>query len=55
MRVQLDKKLGLHLGLLALLALGHFVIPAYHHSNLAKIMVLAVYAMGYNIAFGYTG
>ncbi|MGB5869911.1 MAG: branched-chain amino acid ABC transporter permease [Albidovulum sp.] len=50
-----DKRLGLHLGLLALLVVGHFVSPVYHHSNLAKIMVLAVYAMGYNIAFGYTG
>ncbi|WP_413868869.1 branched-chain amino acid ABC transporter permease, partial [Albidovulum sp.] len=29
--------------------------PAYHHTNLARIMVLAIYAMGYNIAFGYTG
>src|SRR5690606_10833391 len=26
-----------------------------HHTNLARIMVLAVFAMGYNIAFGYTG
>ncbi len=49
------KILGLHLGLLAVLLLLHFVAPAYHHANLAKVMVLAVYAMGYNIAFGYTG
>jgi branched-chain amino acid transport system permease protein len=55
MSLSLDRKLALHLGLLALLMLAHFVTPAYHHTNQAKIMVLAVYAMGYNIAFGYTG
>jgi len=49
------KSLTLHLGVLAiLLALG-FVAPAYHHANLARIMVLASFAIGYNIAFGYTG
>jgi len=47
--------LALHGGLLALLLLGHFVLPAYHHGNLARIMVLATYAMGYNIVFGYAG
>lgn len=46
---------GAHLGLIAILALGHWVLPDYHHANMAKIMVLAVYAIGYNIAFGYTG
>lgn len=50
-----DKVLLTHLGLLALLLAGQFLLPTYHHANLAKIMVLAVYAMGYNIAFGYTG
>ena len=46
---------GAHLGLLGLLALAHFLLPDYHHNNVAKVMVLACYAMGYNIAFGYTG
>jgi len=46
---------GLHLGLLVLLLLLNFVLPAYHHTAFAKIMILSVYAMGYNIAFGYTG
>ena len=32
-----------------------FVLPDYHHGNLARIMVLSVYAMGFNILFGYTG
>lgn len=46
---------ALHLGLIALLLALNWVLPAYHHTNLARIMVLAVFAMGYNIAFGYTG
>ncbi|MDZ4095634.1 MAG: branched-chain amino acid ABC transporter permease [Paracoccaceae bacterium] len=46
---------GLHLAVLAALFALHFVLPAYHHTNLARIMVLSVFAMGYNIAFGYTG
>jgi branched-chain amino acid transport system permease protein len=47
--------LGLHLGVLAVLVLAPLVLPAYHATNLARIMVLAVFAMGYNIAFGTTG
>ncbi|MCB1339683.1 MAG: branched-chain amino acid ABC transporter permease [Pseudooceanicola sp.] len=49
------KTIALHGGLLALLLLGAFVLPAYHHGVLARVMVLAVYAAGYNILFGYTG
>ncbi|MEZ5779046.1 MAG: branched-chain amino acid ABC transporter permease [Paracoccaceae bacterium] len=49
------RALYLHLGVLAALLILHFAAPAYHHTNIARIMVLAVYAMGYNIAFGYTG
>ncbi len=45
----------LHLAVLAVLAALPFVLPAYHATNIARIMVLAVFAMGYNIAFGYTG
>ncbi|MEO0750244.1 MAG: branched-chain amino acid ABC transporter permease [Pseudomonadota bacterium] len=47
--------LTLHLGLLAVLFVLQFVLPPYHHGNLARIMVLASYAVGYNILFGYTG
>ncbi len=47
--------LALHGGLLALLLAGHFLLPVYHHGNMARIMVLASYAIGYNIVFGYTG
>jgi branched-chain amino acid transport system permease protein len=45
----------LHFGTIALLALLFFVLPAYHVGNLARIMVLAAYAIGYNFLFGYTG
>ncbi|VAV96916.1 Branched-chain amino acid transport system permease protein LivM (TC 3.A.1.4.1) [hydrothermal vent metagenome] len=49
------KVIALHGGLLALLFALQFLLPAYHHGNLARIMVLASYAIGYNIMFGYTG
>ena len=32
-----------------------FVLSDYYHNSVARIMVLATYAIGYNIAFGYTG
>ena len=50
-----SKIILLHGGLLALLFALQFILPAYHHGNLARIMVLASYAVGYNILFGYTG
>lgn len=53
--MRVDRALLLHLGVLAALLALHYAAPAYHHTNLARIMVLATYAMGYNIAFGYTG
>ncbi|WP_323040328.1 branched-chain amino acid ABC transporter permease [Gemmobacter sp.] len=49
------RDLALHLAVIAILAVLGLVLPAYHHTNTARIMLLAVYAMGYNIAFGYTG
>ncbi|MFY0661079.1 MAG: branched-chain amino acid ABC transporter permease [Shimia sp.] len=49
------KSLLLHGGVLTVLFASQFVLPAYHHGNLARIMVLASYAMGYNLLFGYTG
>ncbi|WP_299420454.1 branched-chain amino acid ABC transporter permease [uncultured Shimia sp.] len=55
MTADMRKSLLLHGGvLLGLLAL-QYVLPAYHHGNLARVMVLASYAMGYNLLFGYTG
>jgi branched-chain amino acid transport system permease protein len=45
----------LHGGVIAALFLAQFVLPDYHHGVLARIMVLATYAIGYNLLFGYTG
>ena len=50
-----QKSLALHLGLIGGLLILAFVLPTYHHGNLARIMVLATYAIGYNVLFGYTG
>lgn len=55
MRSDTRKIIALHGGLLVLLFALQFILPAYHHGNLARIMVLASYAIGYNILFGYTG
>jgi branched-chain amino acid transport system permease protein len=44
-----------HLALLAVLFAAQYVLSPYHATNAARIMVLAVFAMGYNLAFGYTG
>ncbi|PTE20905.1 branched-chain amino acid ABC transporter permease [Cereibacter changlensis JA139] len=49
------KALALHLALIGALLAVQVVLPPYHYTNVARVMVLAVYAMGYNIAFGYTG
>ena len=51
----MQKSWVLHLGIIALLFVLQFILPAYHHGNLARIMVLTCYAIGYNILFGYTG
>jgi branched-chain amino acid transport system permease protein len=45
----------LHLCLIAALFAAQAWLSPYHTTNLARIMVLAVFAMGYNLAFGYTG
>ncbi len=49
------KTWALHVGVIALLFALQYILPAYHHGNLARIMVLAAYAIAYNILFGYTG
>ena len=49
------KSWALHIGLIAALLAGCFLLPAYHQGNMAKIMVMATYAIGYNVLFGYTG
>jgi branched-chain amino acid transport system permease protein len=50
-----QKSLVLHLGLIGGLFVLAFILPTYHHGNFARIMVLATYAIGYNVLFGYTG
>jgi branched-chain amino acid transport system permease protein len=47
--------LALHLAVLGLLAGLQLVLPPFHHGMLARIMVLAAYAIGYNVLLGYTG
>ena len=49
------KALSLHLAVLLALFAAHFALPAYHHGAMARILVLATFAMGYNIAFGIMG
>lgn len=44
-----------HGGILILLFLLQFFLPAYHHSSVSKIMILSSYAIGYNFLLGYTG
>jgi len=46
---------ALHLAVLALIAAALAGLPLYHSNVLARVLVLAVFAMGYNLAFGYTG
>ena len=49
------RSMALHLAVIGLLIALFFLLPPYHTGNLARIMVLATFAMGYNILFGYTG
>ena len=54
-RTRVAASWGVPVGVIAALALAQFALPEYHHTNMARIMVLATFAVGYNIAFGYTG
>lgn len=47
--------LALHLAIILLLLGVQFVIPPFHRIMVARIMVLAAYAIGYNVLLGYTG
>ena len=46
---------ALHLAVIAGLYLLQYLLPSYHHGAMTRIMVLAVFAMGYNLLFGYVG
>ncbi len=49
------KSLLLHAAVIVVLFGLQFVLPEYHHLTATRIMVLAVFAMGFNVLFGYTG
>jgi branched-chain amino acid transport system permease protein len=45
----------LHVGVIMVLAGLWYVLPDYHRAVFSRVMVLAVFAMGYGLLFGYTG
>jgi branched-chain amino acid transport system permease protein len=49
------RALGLHLAVLGGLGGLQLLLPPFHHGMLARVMVLAAYAVGYNVLLGYTG
>ncbi|MCY4312250.1 MAG: branched-chain amino acid ABC transporter permease [Gammaproteobacteria bacterium] len=49
------RSLTLHIGVLVLLFLLPFILPDYHQLVITRIMILAIFALGYNILFGYAG
>jgi branched-chain amino acid transport system permease protein len=49
------RAMALHAAVIVLLFALNFLLPDYHHGVLARVMVLAVFAMGYNLLFGYAG
>jgi branched-chain amino acid transport system permease protein len=50
-----DRAVLMHIGALAALLAAQAALSDYAILTLARVMVLAVYAIGYNILFGYTG
>jgi branched-chain amino acid transport system permease protein len=53
--MRLDRASIAHLALIAILFGLQFVLPAYYHLVLTRAMVLATFAVGYNVLYGYTG
>lgn len=51
----LDRIVLVHVGVVGVLFGLQFVVSDYNHLTLARSMVLAVYAIGFNVLFGYTG
>ena len=51
----LIKSILLHSGVIAFLFILQFFLPEYHHLTITRVMILAVFAMGYNLLFGYVG
>ncbi|MGI9311638.1 MAG: branched-chain amino acid ABC transporter permease [bacterium] len=46
---------ALHIAVVVALFALQFALPEYHRLGVTRIMILAVFAIGYNILFGYTG
>ncbi len=53
--MNVSRTTALHLATLLVLFALFFVLPAYHVGAFSRIMVLAIYAIGFNLLFGYTG
>ena len=53
----MKRDLFIHLGAIVLLFLLEIlgIFSDYHQGNFARILVLTVYGIGYNVLFGYTG
>ncbi|WP_157019237.1 branched-chain amino acid ABC transporter permease [Mesorhizobium xinjiangense] len=49
------RSLLLHVAVIGVLLALNFVLPEYHRGVFSRILVLAVFAMGYNLLFGYCG
>ena len=49
------KTAALYAAVIAALFLLQFALPEYHRLSVTRIMILAVFAIGYNVLFGYTG
>ena len=49
------KAIALHAAVVAALFALNFFLPEYHHGVMARVLVLAAFAMGYNLLFGYAG
>ncbi|WP_299988497.1 branched-chain amino acid ABC transporter permease [uncultured Ruegeria sp.] len=53
--MMVSRTTALHVGTLLVLVALFFLLPAYHVGAFSRIMVLAIYAIGFNLLFGYTG
>lgn len=49
------QSLLLHLAVIAALLAANWLLPEYHRGVVSRVLVLAVFAMGYNLTFGYGG
>ncbi len=49
------KSVILHVLVIILLFILQFILPEYHHLIVTRVMILAIFAMGFNVLFGYTG